>query len=119
MPPLRPVTDVLTHGAVTFDDVSFSYPGAEEPVLGGISFAVTPGTTTAIIGATGSGNSTLVSLIPRLMDATGGRVLASKPLIEKHDDKPGEMPARAATCRHWQTSGVAPKKQQTCLSHRC
>ncbi len=62
-------------GAVAFDGVSFRYPGAEADVLKNISFAAKPGETTAIIGSTGSGKTTLVSLIPRFYDATGGRVL--------------------------------------------
>ncbi|ONM46490.1 ABC transporter ATP-binding protein [Nocardia donostiensis] len=53
----------------------FSFPGAEKPVLRDISFRVEPGRTTAIIGSTGSGKTTLINLIPRLMDATGGAVL--------------------------------------------
>jgi ATP-binding cassette subfamily B protein len=62
-------------GAVEFRDVAFSYPNAEDPVLGGVSFRVEPGTTTAIVGSTGSGKTTLINLIPRLADATGGTVL--------------------------------------------
>ncbi|WP_084101833.1 ABC transporter ATP-binding protein [Demequina sp. NBRC 110051] len=61
-------------GTVVFDDVTFAYPGAEEPVLKHISFTATPGTTTAIIGSTGAGKSTLVGLVPRLYDATEGTV---------------------------------------------
>ncbi len=60
---------------VEFRDVGFSYPGAEQPVLSGISFRAAPGTTTAIVGSTGSGKSTLINLIPRLYDATSGSVL--------------------------------------------
>ncbi|WP_100811139.1 MULTISPECIES: ABC transporter ATP-binding protein [unclassified Microbacterium] len=59
---------------IVFDDVEFSYPGAAEPVLKGIRFRVAPGTTTAIIGSTGAGKSTLVGLVPRLFDATAGAV---------------------------------------------
>jgi ATP-binding cassette subfamily B multidrug efflux pump len=62
-------------GVVEFRDVEFRYPGAEEPVLRGISFRAGPGETTAIVGSTGSGKSTLVNLIPRFYDATGGSVL--------------------------------------------
>ncbi|MFV0286621.1 MAG: ABC transporter ATP-binding protein, partial [Demequina sp.] len=61
-------------GTVVFDDVTFAYPGAEEPVLQHISFTARPGTTTAIIGSTGAGKSTLVGLVPRLYDATSGTV---------------------------------------------
>ena len=63
------------NSTVTFEDVTFTYPGAEEPVLDGISFQANPGETTAIIGSTGSGKSTLLGLIPRLYAPTSGRVL--------------------------------------------
>jgi ATP-binding cassette subfamily B protein len=61
-------------GVVEFRDVEFRYPGAEDPVLCGISFKALPGQTTAIIGGTGSGKSTLVNLIPRFYDVTSGSV---------------------------------------------
>ncbi|MGK0740534.1 ABC transporter ATP-binding protein [Leucobacter sp. Z1108] len=73
-PPAQPVTPVDQRGELRFEGVSFSYPGAEKPVLTDITFTALPGTTTAIIGSTGSGKSTLINLIPRLTDATGGRV---------------------------------------------
>jgi ATP-binding cassette, subfamily B, multidrug efflux pump len=72
--PESPATEVPARGVVEFDDVEFRYPGAEEPVLSGISFTALPGETTAIVGSTGSGKSTLVSLIPRFYDVTGGTV---------------------------------------------
>ncbi len=62
-------------GTVEFRDVEFRYPGAEDPVLRNISFTAKPGQTTAIVGSTGSGKTTLVNLIPRLYDATSGSVL--------------------------------------------
>ena len=62
-------------GHLVFEDVSFSYPGAQEPVLSHISFEARAGEVTAIIGGTGCGKSTLVNLIPRFYDVTGGRVL--------------------------------------------
>ncbi|MGA7051356.1 MAG: ABC transporter ATP-binding protein [Mycobacterium sp.] len=62
-------------GVVRLDGVTFTYPGAECPVLQDISFTALPGSSTAIVGSTGSGKSTLVSLICRLYDATGGAVL--------------------------------------------
>jgi ATP-binding cassette subfamily B protein len=61
-------------GAVTFRDVEFTYPGAESPVLQNISFTARRGETVAIVGSTGAGKTTLVSLIPRLFDVTGGAV---------------------------------------------
>ena len=62
-------------GYVEFDHVTFRYPGAEEPALSDISFRASPGEVTAIIGGTGSGKSTLISLIPRFYDVASGRVL--------------------------------------------
>ena len=62
-------------GEVVFEHVNFRYPGAEEDVLHDIHFTAKPGQTTAIIGSTGSGKSTLVNLIPRFYDVTGGRIL--------------------------------------------
>jgi ATP-binding cassette subfamily B protein len=75
--PTHPVTPVAGDGAVEFRDVSFQYPGAEAPVLRGISFHAAAGQTTAIIGSTGAGKTTLISLIPRLFDVTGGTVLVA------------------------------------------
>ena len=59
---------------VDLEAVSFHYPGADDPVLRAVSLRPTPGTTTAIVGSTGAGKSTLVNLVPRLYDATGGAV---------------------------------------------
>jgi ATP-binding cassette, subfamily B, bacterial len=61
-------------GAVRFEDVRFAFPGATEPVLRGVELQVYPGETLAIVGATGAGKTTLASLVPRLIDPTGGRV---------------------------------------------
>ena len=74
-PPVDPVTPQELTGVVEFRDVTFTYPGAEDPVLANVSFTLTPGRTTAIIGSTGSGKSTLVNLIPRLYDVSSGEVL--------------------------------------------
>ena len=74
VPPTDPVREVATHGALEFEDVGFSYPGAEHPVLCDISFATAPGQTTAIVGSTGAGKTTLVNLILRLFDSTEGTV---------------------------------------------
>ena len=73
--PLQPQAPQRLEGVVEFRDVSYSYPGAEAPVLEGISFTARPGTTTAIIGSTGAGKTTLLHLIPRLDDPTHGQVL--------------------------------------------
>ncbi|WP_449409142.1 ABC transporter ATP-binding protein [Microbacterium maritypicum] len=72
--PVNGVTTFPTPGAVAFDDVEFTYPGADSPVLTGISFGAQPGETVAIVGSTGAGKTTLVSLIPRLFDVSGGAV---------------------------------------------
>jgi ATP-binding cassette subfamily B protein len=72
--PARPVTELPEQSIVSFEDAEFTYPGAEAPVVADITLTARPGQTTAIIGSTGSGKSTLISLIPRLVDATGGTV---------------------------------------------
>lgn len=74
LPPQHPVTELPATGVVSFGNTEFTYPGAETPVLRNITFTAEPGRTTAIIGSTGAGKSTLVSLIPRLFDATGGSI---------------------------------------------
>jgi ATP-binding cassette subfamily B protein len=74
--PAKPLSIPVEGGnTVEFRDVTFSYPGADEPVLKSISFTALPGETVAIIGSTGSGKSTLVNLIPRFYDVTGGQIL--------------------------------------------
>jgi ATP-binding cassette, subfamily B, multidrug efflux pump len=72
--PPTPISPIRK-GLVEFRDVEFRYPGAEEPVLSNISFEAKPGETTAIVGSTGSGKSTLINLLPRFYDATGGSLL--------------------------------------------
>jgi ATP-binding cassette subfamily B multidrug efflux pump len=86
-------------GEIVFDGVEFSYPGAEEPVLKNIRFRVEPGTTTAIIGSTGSGKSTLVGLVPRLFDVTGGAVLVDGSDVRDLD--PDVL---------WQRIGLVPQR---------
>ncbi|MGE3887697.1 MAG: ABC transporter ATP-binding protein [Vicinamibacterales bacterium] len=73
--PVTPAAGEVTSGLVQFDNVTFQYPGAEEPALSGVTFTARPGETVAIIGGTGSGKSTLVGLIPRFYDVNAGRVL--------------------------------------------
>jgi ATP-binding cassette subfamily B multidrug efflux pump len=72
-PPNPASTDRIT-GRVEFRDVEFRYPGAEVPVVSGISFIAEPGRTTAIVGGTGSGKTTLINLVPRFYDVTAGSV---------------------------------------------
>src|SRR6187551_3070615 len=72
--PEAPATPPLGAGALDFQGVEFRYPGAQDPVLRDISFRVEPGKTTAIVGSTGSGKSTLINLIPRFYDVTEGRL---------------------------------------------
>lgn len=75
VPATNPVTETSGEGELEMLDVGFSYPGAEQPVLSNISFIARAGQTTAIIGSTGSGKTTLVNLMPRLFDVTTGAVL--------------------------------------------
>ena len=97
--PGTPVVTLDTAGSIVFDRVSFSYPGAEQPVLRDLSFAIEPGTTTAIIGSTGSGKTTLVNLLPRLFDATGGRVLVDGVSVSETDQD-----------LLWSKIGIVPQK---------
>ncbi len=73
-PPENPVRELRTPGTLEFRDVSFGYPGAAAPVLCGVSFRALPGKTTAVIGSTGAGKTTLVNLACRLIDPTVGAV---------------------------------------------
>jgi ATP-binding cassette subfamily B protein len=87
-------------GVIEFKDVAFRYPGAEDDVLKHITFTARPGQTTAVIGSTGSGKTTLVNLIPRFYDATGGAVLVDGVDVKKvtqHDlrDKIGYVAQKA------------------------
>jgi ATP-binding cassette subfamily B protein len=72
--PETPVLAPPGTGTLAFTDVEFRYPGAQDPVLRDISLVVEPGATTAIVGSTGSGKTTLINLIPRFYDVTGGRL---------------------------------------------
>lgn len=74
-PPATPLRDIVTSGSLEFRDVTFRYPGAEHAVLDHISFTSLPGQTTAIIGSTGSGKTSLVNLAARLFDVSSGQVL--------------------------------------------
>lgn len=99
VPPTDPVTVLPEQGTVRFEDVEFAYPGADDPVLSGITFEMRPGQTTAVVGSTGSGKSTLVNLIPRLFDATGGRVLVDG--VDVRDIDPDVL---------WSRIGLVPQR---------
>lgn len=99
VPPAVPVTELEGRGHLELRGVSFGYPGAEEDVLHDISFTAEPGKTTAIIGSTGSGKTTLVNLVPRLADATGGQVLVDG--IDVRDLAPQTL---------WTRIGLVPQK---------
>ena len=88
-PPENPVPLAEPRGAVEFRNVSFRYPGTERLVLEDISFSADPGQTVAVVGPTGSGKSTLVTLIPRIYDVTSGRVLVDG--VDVRDLDSGEL----------------------------
>jgi ATP-binding cassette subfamily B protein len=73
--PASPITTLSSTGEVELRGATFTYPGAEKPVLHDVTLTAKPGTVTAIIGSTGAGKTTLISLLPRLFDVTGGAVL--------------------------------------------
>ncbi|WP_423183834.1 ABC transporter ATP-binding protein [Arthrobacter sp. NyZ413] len=93
--PKAPVAPAEKKGRVEFRDVTFKYPGAEAPVLSNISFSAEPGQTLAIIGSTGAGKTTLVSLLPRLYDVASGEVLLDGVPVTSLDRD--EITSRVAT----------------------
>lgn len=93
--PEAPVSPAEKKGRVEFRDVTFKYPGAEAPVLSNISFTAEPGQTLAIIGSTGAGKTTLVSLLPRLYDVASGDVLLDGVPVTSLDRD--EITSRVAT----------------------
>ncbi|MFK4728861.1 ABC transporter ATP-binding protein [Agromyces mediolanus] len=97
--PANAVSEFPETGTVTFRDAAFTYPGAEHPVLEGISFGAARGETVAIVGSTGAGKTTLVSLIPRLFDVTSGEVVVN-----------GVDVRRADLDALWQTIGLVPQR---------
>jgi ATP-binding cassette subfamily B protein len=84
-PPAAPAAPPRGGGDLEFRSFDFQYPGAEEPVLRDISFSVRAGQTTAVIGSTGAGKTTLVSLVPRLFDVTRGAVLVDGVDVREQD----------------------------------
>jgi ATP-binding cassette subfamily B multidrug efflux pump len=97
--PAEPVALAAARGVVEFRDVDFGYPGAEDPVLHAISFRAEPGQTTAIVGSTGSGKSTLINLVPRFFDATDGSVLIDG--VDVRDMRQEEL---------WRLIGIIPQR---------
>jgi ATP-binding cassette subfamily B protein len=93
------VHEVEGIGELELRDVEFTYPGAEAPVLQHISFTARPGQTTAVIGSTGAGKTTLVNLIPRLFDATDGQVLVDG--VDVRDLAPDAL---------WERVGLVPQR---------
>jgi len=99
LPPLEAAGDVPALGELEFTDVEMRYPGAATPVLRDVSFRALPGRTTAIIGSTGAGKTTLVSLVPRLFDVTSGSVEVDG--VDVRDMDPESL---------WRRIGLVPQK---------
>ncbi|RNL66184.1 ABC transporter ATP-binding protein [Nocardioides marmoriginsengisoli] len=99
VPPAHGVTVETEPGVLRFEDVGFTYPGADVGVVRDVSFEARPGQTVAIIGSTGAGKSTMVNLVPRLFDATEGRVLVGG--VDVRDLDPETL---------WARLGLIPQK---------
>jgi ATP-binding cassette subfamily B multidrug efflux pump len=99
VPPASPVTTVTQRARLEFRDVTFQYPGAAAPVLRNIDLVAEAGKTTAIIGSTGAGKTTLISMAPRLFDATGGAVLVDG--VDVRDLDPDVL---------WSRIGLVPQR---------
>jgi ATP-binding cassette subfamily B protein len=99
LPPREPVTTVPERGTVRFERVELTYPGADVPVVRNVSFVASPGQTVAVIGSTGAGKSTMVNLVPRLFDVTGGAVYVDG--VDVRDIEPEEL---------WRRIGLVPQK---------
>ena len=98
-PPRRAVVPSSRDGLLVFDRAGFRYPGAAAPVLSDVSITARPGQTTAIIGSTGAGKTTLISMVPRLFDATAGSVSVDGVDVRELD--PEEL---------WRRIGLVPQK---------
>ena len=99
VPPVEPAADVPALGELEFSDVELRYPGAATPVLRNVSFRALPGRTTAVIGSTGAGKTTLISLVPRLFDVTAGSVRVDG--VDVRDMDPEAL---------WRRIGLVPQK---------
>jgi len=99
VPPREGVTTLLRHGDLELDGVEYRYPGADVPVLRNVSFTASAGMTVAVIGSTGAGKSTLVNLVPRLFDVTGGEVRVDGVDVRRLD--PDAL---------WSTIGLVPQQ---------
>ena len=97
--PVDPAAPPAARGRIEFDAVSFAYPGADDAVLHDLTFTVEPGTTTAVIGSTGSGKTTLIGLVPRLFDATAGSVRVDG--VDVRDYDPDVL---------WRRIGLVPQR---------
>ncbi|MDT5245698.1 MAG: ATP-binding cassette, subfamily multidrug efflux pump, partial [Mycobacterium sp.] len=97
--PQHPVRPDNVRGEIRLDSATFSYPGAERPVLQDVSLTARPGTTTAVVGSTGSGKSTLISLICRLYDVTDGSVRVDGVDVRDYD-----------TEQLWSAIGLVPQR---------
>jgi ATP-binding cassette subfamily B protein len=97
--PLRPKRPENVRGEIRMDHATFSYPGADRPVLQGVSLTAAPGTTTAVVGSTGSGKSTMISLVCRLYDLTGGSVYVDGIDVRDYD-----------TEQLWSAIGLVPQR---------
>jgi ATP-binding cassette subfamily B protein len=99
VPPAEPVRLPQPRGRLELQGVEFRYPGAERPVLHGVDLVAEPGQTTAVIGSTGSGKTTLVGLVPRLFDATAGTVRVDG--VDVRDLAPQDL---------WSMIGLVPQR---------
>ena len=97
--PEHPVTEFTERGTIELRGATFTYPGADAPVLSDVSFRAEQGQTVAVVGSTGAGKTTLVSLLPRLFDATSGEVLVDGVNVSEAD--PDQL---------WQRIGLVPQR---------
>ncbi len=97
--PAVPVLPSARRGLVEFEGATFTYPGAEAPVLRSVDLVARPGETTAVVGSTGSGKTTLLNLVPRLVDVTGGSVRVDG--VDVRDQNPAAL---------WSGIGIVPQR---------